>query len=49
MQFTSADDGYLLWSGKFDRVLDDVFAVQSDIAQRVASALELQLRGAEAS
>ena len=51
VQFTSAEDGYLLWSGKFDRVMDDVFAVQTDIAHRVATALDTQLRevrGAEA-
>jgi len=44
VQFTSAEDGYLLWSGKFDRIFDDVFEVQSDIAHRVAKALESQLQ-----
>ena len=45
VQFTSAEDGYLLWTGKFDRVLDNPFAVQTDIAHRVVTALESQLRG----
>lgn len=36
-----------LWSGILDRVLDDVFAVQTEIAQKVAETLEIELRGAE--
>jgi serine/threonine protein kinase len=43
VQFTSARDGYLLWSGKFDRVFDDLFAAQGDIAHRVVQALEHEL------
>jgi TolB-like protein/Flp pilus assembly protein TadD len=33
-----------LWSESYDRRLEDVFAVQSDIAQRVAAALKVQLK-----
>lgn len=32
-----------LWSQDYDRELKDVFAIQSDIAQRVANALKVQL------
>ena len=36
-----------LWAESFDRRLDDVFAVQSEIAERVARALEAELTSAE--
>ncbi len=42
------EDGYERWSSTFDRVLEDVFAVQEEIAQAVASALEVQLSSGEA-
>ncbi len=32
-----------LWSESYDRNLDDIFAIQSDIAQQVAEALKVQL------
>jgi serine/threonine-protein kinase len=32
-----------LWSRDYDRELDDVFAIQNDIAQRVAEALRMEL------
>ncbi len=32
-----------LWSQTYDRQLEDVFAIQSDVAQRVAGALEIHL------
>jgi TolB-like protein/cytochrome c-type biogenesis protein CcmH/NrfG len=38
-QLIQADDGYHLWSDVFDRNLDDIFAVQDDIAVQVATAL----------
>jgi len=36
-----------LWSQSYDRDLTDVFAIQSDIAQRVAEALKVQLLSEE--
>jgi len=36
-----------LWSEIYDRELEDVFGIQSEIAHRVAKALEVQLLGAE--
>jgi len=38
-QLVSATDGYHLWSESYDRQLEDVFAIQSDIAQRLVRAL----------
>ena len=43
-------DGSQLWSQRFDRQLDDVFAVQDEIAQAVASALGVRVsRGRSAT
>ena len=41
-QLTRAD-GFHLWSKAYDRTLDDVFAVQEDIAENVATALGVVL------
>jgi adenylate cyclase len=38
-----------LWAKTYDRELDDVFAVQAEIAKQVAEALEVELRPAEES
>ncbi|MCR6664047.1 MAG: tetratricopeptide repeat protein [Luteimonas sp.] len=38
-----ANDGSTLWTQTFDRKLDDIFAVQSEIAQAVAAALQVAL------
>lgn len=43
----SAVDGYQLWSGKYDRRLEDVFAVQEDIAESTMRALEVVLSSAD--
>jgi TolB-like protein/Tfp pilus assembly protein PilF len=42
-QLISTEDGYRLWSESYDRELSDVFAVQSDIARSVATALQVEL------
>ena len=42
-QLISAIDGYQLWSGKYDRNLEDIFAVQEDIAQSTVKALKVVL------
>lgn len=42
-QLISAVDGYQLWSGKYDRKLEDIFAVQDDIAQSTVRALQVVL------
>jgi TolB-like protein/Flp pilus assembly protein TadD len=40
-------DGSELWSRTFDRELKDIFAVQTEIAEAVATSLELTLLGTE--
>ena len=42
-QLINAEDGYHLWSERYDRELTDVFAIQDDIAQAIARALQLKL------
>ena len=38
-QLSSADDGRLLWSQRYDRTLDDVFAIQDEIARTIVTTL----------
>lgn len=45
VQLIKADDGYHLWSDTYDRTLEDVFAVQSEIAASVVDALKVTLLG----
>jgi serine/threonine-protein kinase len=42
-QLIAAADGRRLWSDRFDRDLEDVFAVQDEIARAIASALKVAL------
>ena len=44
-QLINAEDGYHLWSERYDRELADVFAIQDEIAQAIAGALQLKLVG----
>ena len=44
-QLIRATDGSHLWSETYDRTLDDIFAVQDDIAGEVVKALKLTLLG----
>jgi adenylate cyclase len=43
VQLVRAEDGFHLWSQSYDRQLDDVFAVQADIAENIARALNVVL------
>lgn len=43
-----ADDTHL-WSERYDRALSDVFAIQGDVADKVAKALDLTLGSAESN
>lgn len=38
-----AEGGTRLWSGNYERVIDDIFAVESEIAGSIVEALELRL------
>ncbi|NNE06718.1 MAG: adenylyl cyclase, partial [Xanthomonadales bacterium] len=44
-QLINAEDGYHLWSESYDRTLDDIFAVQDEIANEVAQAMQIALLG----
>jgi len=44
-QLVSVDDGYHLWSQTYDRTLNDIFAVQDEIANEVARAMKVTLLG----
>ncbi|MBI4627016.1 MAG: TIR domain-containing protein [Verrucomicrobia bacterium] len=43
-QLINADDGYHIWSERFDRALDDIFAVQDEIARTIAAKLKVKLK-----
>ncbi len=47
VQLVKVSDGYHLWSETYDRILDDIFAVQDDIAQSVVKELRRTLLGEE--
>jgi tetratricopeptide (TPR) repeat protein len=44
-QLVKAADGFHVWTETYDRVLDDIFAVQDDIAKSVATAMNVALLG----
>ena len=46
-QLIDVHNGFHLWSERYDRELNDVFAVQDEIAQRVVQALEIKLSDRE--
>ena len=48
VQLVKVADGYHLWSESYDRTLEDIFAVQDDIAQAVVKELRTTLMGAAA-
>ncbi len=45
-QLIRADDGFHEWSDTWDRTLDDIFAIQAEIAADVAAQLKITLLGA---
>ena len=42
-QLIRADDGFHLWSEAYDRKLENIFAIQDDIASQIAGALQVSL------
>ncbi len=46
-QLVSVTDGYHLWSERYDRELQDVFAIQDEIAENIVRALRVVLSDAE--
>ncbi len=49
VQLINVEDGYHLWSETYDRNLDDIFAIQDEIAHKVAQALRITLLGEDES
>jgi serine/threonine-protein kinase len=47
-QLINAVDGYHLWSERYDREMDDVFAVQDEIARAITARLRVTLQMPEA-
>ncbi|MEP6938160.1 MAG: hypothetical protein ABI846_00225 [Rudaea sp.] len=47
VELLKSADGVNVWSQSYDRELKDVFAVQSEIAQEVAAALQVKLLGGD--
>ncbi len=43
VQLISTSDGFHLWSQTYDRRMDDIFAIQDDVAMNVASVLEMKI------
>src|ERR1700693_5268807 len=48
-QLINVADGYHLWSERYDREMEDVFAVQDEIARAIAGMLKIRLLPAEAA
>ncbi|HSQ69282.1 MAG TPA: tetratricopeptide repeat protein [Steroidobacteraceae bacterium] len=48
-QLINVTDGFHLWSETYDRSLDDIFAVQDEIAGAIVEALKLPLMGTDDS
>ncbi len=48
VQLIDAESDSHLWAERYDRKLTDIFAVESDIAAKIADALQAKLTGAEA-
>lgn len=46
-QLINVEDGYHIWSNSYDRKLDDVFAIQDEIASAIATALVDSFTGLE--
>ena len=43
VQLINVDDGYHIWSDRFDRELEDIFVIQDEIARAVVDKLEVTL------
>ncbi len=42
-QLVNVSDGYRLWSERYDRKMEDIFAIQDEIAESIVKALEVTL------
>lgn len=48
-QLVSVDNGFRLWYERYDREMSDIFAVEDEIADRIASELKVKLVDADGS
>jgi adenylate cyclase len=48
-QLIDAESGGHLWADRFDREMNDIFAVQDEVTQRIVDALKIKLRPSEAA
>lgn len=46
-QLVEADSGMQIWAERYDRDLEDIFAVQDDVTRRIVESLEVSLTDAE--
>jgi len=46
-ELVDADSGLDLWAERYDRELEDIFAVQDDVTRRIVDTLDVKLSGAE--
>ena len=46
-QLINAADGFHLWSNRFDREMEDIFAIQDDITLSIVKELKIEILGAE--
>ena len=46
-QLVDADTGFHIWAGRYDRNLNDIFATQVEIAEKIVSALAVKLTAQE--
>jgi serine/threonine-protein kinase len=46
-ELINAADGYQIWSERYDRVLEDVFAIQDEISRAIAGKLEIKLNAGQ--
>jgi len=47
VQLVKVDDGYPLWSEKYDRSMEDIFALQDEISLAIVDNLKIKLLGKE--
>jgi serine/threonine-protein kinase len=46
-RLTRVEDGSQIWSDQYDRNMEDIFAIQDDIAQKIIRAMKIKLLGEE--
>jgi adenylate cyclase len=46
-QLVNVEDGYHLWSDRYDREVKDIFEIQDEIARSIAERLKVTLKGGE--